>query len=652
MNYEKRIKKMIIEDFIKENGFAPSSERINEIYFEKEKEYAGIEKYGFSGLLLEGEDFQEVSSIQKENKSRKYLKEDLEYQRWQAREIESSTLNLLKGYLSNLEKSLKKLDTEELRINNLLAMKGKYNFFNHAIYESFENQNKILFNDSSNILAENGYVTIAGWIEKDIDLKNKKVKVKFESSDRIKNEIFLSDPSNITYHNDRGFKCSVESNGPSDEVKCFVTIDLNSKEYIGSIKMFAKPFRRNGLVRYKIHYSVDGENFKALNSFYKAVDYGENFSVVGIEGIKKIRIELKKNKADFIEDNTNTYIFGIDTIEMNQSKMEKNSKAEVILGPYEVRKKSGELIDFSLATLSDNTCCIIPEKTSISFFLSKDKENWKFIEREESGNNYVRFGNLEYNNKEKIEQDRDVDSFCLEDYTFIDNSKESLFNLNLNSEEFGTIDKDSILIERDIFNPNKRNSGWIKATNSYSCWIYIDELEGRTIDFGSSYCNINDRVRTGKVHFAKGYHKFKTSSQNWKALSRDVNTLEELQESDTLYPYNHKYLIEGFKYKKNFSGEKIYSGVTKVMSRKLSFLPFAKFNEMGSEDHFTIFEKNKKLYFKTKIETKDMSWKNSDNNVIIYKSENGSSELYIKAVLETKKENVAPHINSISVKVI
>lgn len=652
MNYEKRIKRMIIKDFIEQNGFAPSSEKINEIYFEKEKEYAGIEKYGFSGLLIKDKDFQEVSSIRKENESREYLKEDLEFQRWKAKEIESSTINLLKGYLSSLEKSLRKLDTEELRINNLLAMKGKYNFFNHAVYESFENQNKILFNESLNILAENGYVTIAGQEEKELSLKNKKVEVKFESTDKIKNEIFLSDPSNVTYHNDKGFRCSVESNGPSDAVKCFVTVDLGDREYIGSLKMFSKPFRRNGSVKYKIHYSVDGENFKALNSFYKTVDYGENFSIVGIEGIKKIRVELKKNKADFKEDNKNTYIFNIDTVEINQSKMKKNSKAEIVLGPYEVKKKNGESIDFSLATLSDNTCCIIPEKTSVSFFLSKDKENWKFIERKEDGNNYVRFGNLEYKNKIKVEEEREEDSFCLKEYTFIDNSKESLFNLNLKSEDFNQVDKDSIIVERNVFNSNKRNSGWIKSLNSYSCWFEIQELEGRILDFGSSYCNIDGRVRTGKVHLAKGYHQFKTSFQNWKAVSRDIENLEELQEADTLYPYNHKYLLEGFQYKKNFKGERLYSGVSKVLARKLTFLPLAKFNEMGSEDYFTVFEKNKKLYFKTKIDTKDMSWKNSDNNVIIYKSENGSSELYIKAVLETKKENVAPHINSISVKVI
>jgi hypothetical protein len=78
----------------------------------------------------------------------------------------------------------------------------------------------------------------------------------------------------------------------------------------------------------------------------------------------------------------------------------------------------------------------------------------------------------------------------------------------------------------------------------------------------------------------------------------------------------------------------------------------AKFEELGSEESFTIVEVEGKMYLKTKVKQNSMEWMKEKNNVIIYKSENNTNELYIKAVLETKQLNVAPHINSISVKVI
>ena len=652
MKYESRIKKLIIEKFIKEHGYAPKTEKINELYFEKEKEYRGIEKYGFLGIEGKKYNFQETSSVKKENQNRAWMKEDIEYQRWISKEIDDSTKSLLKGHISNLNKVLKRLDTEELRVNNLLAMQGKFKFFSHALMESFENHNKVIFSDSTNHLIESGYATIKGVDLKGIDIRNKSIKVKFESSDKIVSENVVGDARNVAQHNGKSFNSIVEGNGQSDDVRCSLIIDLEEQQYVGAIKVFASPISRNDSTKYKVYYSTDGNNFNEVNSFKKVLDAGENFTRLGIDKVSKLKIELRKSKADENDRGRSIYYFNVDTIEVNKSKMEKNSKSEIILGPYEALDKEGLPINFSMATLSDSTCCIIPEMTSVNFFVSNDKENWKFIERNENSNSFARLGNLEYRPLNKNELGKDIFSFCEDDYDFIDNTNESLLNFWLLPEEFKSLNKDLIIIERNLLNTSERNSGWKSNGNSYHCNFYVDEIEGIVFDFGSTSCEIDDRIRTGRVHMPKGYHTFKTSYQNWKRVDLHLGNLEDFKEEDNLYPFNHKYIIEGYQYGRDFMGEKVYNGSTRVFEEKLNFLPEVKFNEMGKNNHFTLTQKESKLYVKVKIDSNDMNWKKHNNNVIIYKSENGSNRLYIKAVLETRKENVAPHINSISVKVI
>ena len=280
MDYEKRIKKLLIKDFIELNGYAPSKEKINELYFLKEKQYRGIEKYGFSGIETKKVNFQETSSVAKENQNRRFIKEDIEYQRWKANEIRVSTKTLLEAYIANLHKALKKLDSEELRVNNLLAMQGEYDFFGYSFTESFENHEKINFLENKNALIENGYATIQGVNRKALDLKNKNVQVSFSSDGSIVTENIISKAKNITNHNGNGFSAVVEGSGPSNKISCFLTLDLKEENYVGSVKLFCNPLSRNGITRYKVHYSVDGNNFIPVNSdkLFKDFDKLTDFS--------------------------------------------------------------------------------------------------------------------------------------------------------------------------------------------------------------------------------------------------------------------------------------------------------------------------------------------------------------------------------------
>lgn len=652
MDYEKRIKKKIIKSFIEEHGYAPSEEKIKEEYFKQEKRYKNIDQVGFYGLDSEKYSFQEKSSRTKENSNRERLYEDFNYQRWCAKEIRESSNIFLNSYISVLEKTLNRLSSQELRVNNLLAMKGKLDLFYHGIFENFESHRNIIFNESKNIIAEKGYVTIAGVNRGIIDIKNKRFTVRFSNSGRSKQEAVMKSAANLNYHNGKSFLGVVDSSSFSDTVKCFLTLDLEEEIYVGSVKLFCNCLNGNGITHYKLHYSIDGSNFSEVNSFYKSLDEGENFTQIGIEGVRKIKIEIKKTRADVYNKEENLYYFGLDTVELNKAKFSKNEKAEIVLGPYYLKNSKGEPVNFSIATISDSTCCIVPEKTSVSFFLSKDKTDWKFIENKKDSNSYVRFGRLEYSDFKKAEEEEDYFKLVNNNYDFIKNGNEKIFNLELNSLEFENLSKDLIIVERCDSSSDLKNGCWEEESGEYRCEFYVEEIEGRVFDFGNTYCEIDGRVRSGKIHLEKGYHKIKSSGRDWKNVRNFHSDLSSLKKEDTLYPYNHKLIIEGYNYPLTFSGEKKYFGASRIFKSKLTYMNQAKFEELGSEENFTIIEVEGKMYLKTKVKQNSMEWMKEKNNVIIYKSENNTNELYIKAVLETKQLNVAPHINSISVKVI
>ena len=63
------------------------------------------------------------------------------------------------------------------------------------------------------------------------------------------------------------------------------------------------------------------------------------------------------------------------------------------------------------------------------------------------------------------------------------------------------------------------------------------------------------------IKLEKGFHTIKTSSANYLKVSSYLGSLEELEEEDKLYPYNHKYLFEGYSYPQSFQGEKNYFGI-------------------------------------------------------------------------------------------
>lgn len=89
------------------------------------------------------------------------------------------------------------------------------------------------------------------------------------------------------------------------------------------------------------------------------------------------------------------------------------------------------------------------------------------------------------------------------------------------------------------------DNGWAFDGRDYSCSFYIEEDSGRVFNLGDTSAYINGVQATGRVNVPTGYHKFRTSKENWRTINPDDIVPPGDTSPDPLYPYNHKYIIEG-----------------------------------------------------------------------------------------------------------
>ncbi len=161
-------------------------------------------------------------------------------------------------------------------------------------------------------------------------------------------------------------------------------------------------------------------------------------------------------------------------------------------------------------------------------------------------------------------------------------------NYGDNTRKFPTLTSDKTV--RDV------SCGWgLIGDGTYYCAFYVSNPEGLSLDFGPSTAIIDGRVVSGKIEpgdLLQGWHVFKTSKANWISLSGASNptSLAALKALDPLYPYNHKYIIEGFNYSSSFSNEeKVYLGVDRYC-QYCSAIETTSLKQVGSSTRIGIFD--------------------------------------------------------------
>jgi len=183
----------------------------------------------------------------------------------------------------------------------------------------------------------------------------------------------------------------------------------------------------------------------------------------------------------------------------------------------------------------------------------------------------------------------------------------------------------------------------------------VSAVDGRYLDLGHTGAFLNGVPVTGKVLLRSGYSVFSTSDSNWITVSEGLITLDTLRDADSLYPYNHRYLIEGYLYPDSFTGERIYSGVEEYFGQLLEYVAPELFDSPQHEGNlgvYTLDTNSDDTYFKVKVDKTDASWQNELFSSTWLVHRDSTNDIYVKAVLNTSNSNKTPRIDSFSVRVV
>lgn len=647
--YLMKVKERFIKEYLKSNGVVPNATEINQYLIEFKKENPEIETYGMSGAFLQKYSFLEASSATKENQNLELIKEDIEIQEEYLKSNMSRIDTSVYNFKSFLKRSMNKLNLFESRLNSLIINYSNSDLFLHSIEEEFNNHDNVDL-EKTTLDVMNGYATLKSKPEY-FGLETASASFKY----RTKNTLISSGANNkvkeILVQNGKEWVGSCITRESSGRVVLEIEIDLKEKVDIGSIVIDGRPMEVNSKTYYGIEVAESNKSYRAIQPRIKRFSVGENFTNLNERKISKIRISLIKENSDEKMNGSYRYIFNINSIKIRKDFFKTNEEGVLYAGPYEVKDNFGNPINFSMAKLSTDTCCIVPDKTSVNFYLSKDNVNWKEAFFEEGYQNVIKFNDVNI-----ASQGTEID-INENKFSIIKIDKDFYLNFKIKTEAIKGINKNNIILKRNISQNStlyKGDQGWYFDTEdeTYNITIEVEKIEGRYIDLGYTSATIDGFEKTGLIKLEKGFHTIKTSSANYLKVTSYLESLEELEEEDKLYPYNHKYLFEGYSYPQSFQGEKNYFGFNNRFSFLLSYIPEEKFDIYNDLSIYTMIEKEDYTYFKVNVNLIDYSWKKEINNVIIYGSEDLNNIFYVKAIVRSSDTGRAPHINSLVVRVI
>lgn len=189
----------------------------------------------------------------------------------------------------------------------------------------------------------------------------------------------------------------------------------------------------------------------------------------------------------------------------------------------------------------------------------------------------------------------------------------------------------------------------------YKTTIYITNPEGISIDLGNTSAYINGLRLSGKVLLQQGYSVFETAETNYLPVATGATKLSDLRKLDSLYPYNHKLLIEGYSYIDNFKGEQLYQGVDEYFGSLLTYVPpetFAIPENTNNYDIYTIDVIDIGSVFKVKVDKSNGTWQNETYDYSWSVGRSTSNQLWFKLILSSSEDYKSAVVSSVKVRVV
>jgi hypothetical protein len=368
--------------------------------------------------------------------------------------------------------------------------------------------------------------------------------------------------------------------------------------------------------------STDNHNFSQLpvSDFTRSVVDRTTFQFAP-QSAKWVKFILTKAGYDLVHNKLYTYEFGVDEISFfNEGFSTSTTGVEFVSRPLFVTDEEGSIEQFSKVTLE--AVEDVRDTTDIMYYVAASNDSdfpvtsgmWVAIDpagREGSVRPQVLdFGDLDtvtvsgivpsYDASEAtakyINPDREFTGIVSisnsvasiaeivsseQRYSF-QNSNDVILNYEINSSI--EIAKDTLEIWRNINTQGSNilvrdyENGWGFTEPYYKATVYVSSDTGTSIDFGDQPIVADGALVDGVVHFDTGNHIVEIHKNNWKEIVHSsVTDLATLKAADSLYPYNQRYLVEGYPYPADWSDddEKVYLGfdiVAEYLMKRVSVM--------------------------------------------------------------------------------
>ena len=382
---------------------------------------------------------------------------------------------------------------------------------------------------------------------------------------------------------------------------------------------------------------------------------------------------MTKNGADDKTSDSYVYEFGAKNISFYAAGYDTSSSGfDFVSTVRSVLDEEGNPIEFQKAILS--TCQQLPDGTDIHYSIGIDSGSVFVpidpVELEDPSrpqildfSDIVAVNNLGSTNV--FDTDLDPDVLHLDDlssYT-LTGEADQVLNWYIPADDISSLDQTSVVVYRNVGDNTATDEtvrgaarGWVYDADAgtYTTMVRIDDSSGLDIDFGTASVIIDGTSYTGTQNISQGSHTIVVSSDNWLEVDTEFDTLDELKAADTLYPYNHKLLVEGYQYGSNYTEERLYAGANTYVEQICSYVTTHEFNTQTDVGDMSVYTRDVdddgKLVFVFKV---DRSYADHGNErfLVEYKLANKTfTNVVLKAILTTTDESLTPLLSSYVIK--
>lgn len=658
------LRELAVKRFVEANRRSPTVAELNDIILTFKKKYYAVDDIGISGFDLVKPAFRSSGSADQENANRLALFSDFMTLNTRLNKLIDSEESAYRGASSTMFRVNKTLDELLERLDNLLLIYGTDDLFLSGVEETFSHQT-LVDRERTNASVMPNNVTLGSRRLDVVDLSQARFKIT-----PIADKGFISYDANSkvsSLKEDDGniWRATVKTAYQLGRVSLVLEITLPEATDISTVFVSGLPVEGNKIMTCTAFYSTSGSSFTPLEPYERRVVTNLTIAV-NAKGVKKLQLVFSKDAADTgsPESNEYSYSFLFDKISIEQTSYELSDRSTLVMGPYEIYSATGDPVYFSKATLK--ACTVEPAGSSVSFYLSNDNETWFGVNHKADTSSYVSFGDhtpeqaLDY-----VDGTADATGLVeeLASIEEFDKASEAYLNAFITEDFSSLIPVRNIIVKRNINSSETEvlgtSPGWVidRITGAYSTVVYVSNPEGRYLDFGPKGALLNGSFITGNTFIPQGYSKFSTDNSNWLALSASLGTETELKAIDPLYPYNHRYMIEGYSYPNSFTGDQIYLGVDEFFGRKLSYVSSEEFDVLERVQDayynvFTIEEVDDKLFLKVKVDKRSSTWKNEHFSLDFVVQSAATNKLYVKAVLSSNDSTLTPTVESFKARVV